>query len=68
MKSKKLLIIILVLFLVVSLFMVSTLSACREEARRCTRCGYLEGSSHPATAAHARQCECCAGGFACVYQ
>jgi len=41
MRTKKLLIIILVLFLVVSFFMVSILSACRDE-RRCTRCGYLE--------------------------
>lgn len=66
MRSKKLLILILVLFLVVSLFMVSTLSACREEARRCTRCGYLEGH-HLETEGHKDRCICCREGWPCIY-
>lgn len=67
MRTKKLLIIILVLFLAVSFFMVSILSACQQE-RRCTRCGYLESAEHPDTPGHRNVCECCKKGFACVYQ
>ncbi len=65
MRTKKLLIIILVLFLVVSFFMVSILSACRDE-RRCTRCGYLEGH-HLDSPGHVERCVCCREGWPCIY-